>query len=91
MDMNFNSITLFWDWVFGTKIEIDEQDPVDFGITRDVDTGSFIDVHFGEFFRLGRDLKSASRFSDKIQYLFRAPGWSHTGDHQTVSVQKALR
>ena len=40
MDMNFNSITLFWDWVLGTRIELDDEEPVEYGITRDVSTVS---------------------------------------------------
>lgn len=80
MDRNYNSITLFWDWALGTLEPLDDAEPVRFGITRDVDDGSFWDVHFGEFRALGRDVIAARSPLDALGYVFRAPGWK-PGDH----------
>lgn len=86
MDRNYNSITLFWDWLMGTLQPLREDDPVEYGITRDVNVESVMDVQFGEFVSLWRDMKAAPRWSDKLRYMFKPPGWSHTGDHNTVAV-----
>ena len=88
MDTNFNSITLFWDWALGTLQPLDDQEKVKFGITRDVDSSSFWDVQFGEFVLLMKDVMSVSSWKDKFLYLVMPPGWSHTGEHKTVSVLK---
>ncbi|MBW1884126.1 MAG: sterol desaturase family protein [Deltaproteobacteria bacterium] len=89
MDMNYNSITLLWDWIFGTLQPLDDAEPVIYGITRDVDTSSFWDVHFGEFRLLWRDMRRAPSLRAAISYLVMPPGWSHTGHQQTVAELKA--
>ncbi len=88
MDTNYNSITLLWDWLLGTLQPLDDAEPVVYGITRDVDTSSFLDVHFGEFVLLWRDMRKAPTWRAAISYLFKAPGWSPSGEQETVAVRK---
>lgn len=89
MDTNFNSITLFWDWVFGTVQPLDDKEPVKYGITREVDTGNIIDMQYGDFKLLFRDVYHAPGLKNKLLYLIMPPGWSHTGDKsQLVSELK---
>ncbi|MFT5576352.1 MAG: sterol desaturase/sphingolipid hydroxylase (fatty acid hydroxylase superfamily) [Bermanella sp.] len=88
MDKNFNSITVFWDWVMGTRQRLDVSDPVNYGITRKVNVESFRDVQFGEFAALWGDIAAAPGLRNKISYLFMPPGWSHLGDHKTVFLQQ---
>ncbi|MFK7733412.1 MAG: sterol desaturase family protein [Pseudomonadales bacterium] len=90
MDTNYNSITLFWDWVFGTLQPLRDDEPVDYGITRPVDVESWRDVQLGEMTLLWRDVHAAPGFKNKICYLMMPPGWSHTGDHTMASTQKIL-
>ncbi|MBW2361560.1 MAG: sterol desaturase family protein [Deltaproteobacteria bacterium] len=89
MDMNYNSITLLWDWIFGTLQPLDDAEPVTYGITRGVDTASFWDVHFGEFRLLWRDMRSAPNLRTAILYLVMPPGWSPAGPQRTVAELKA--
>ncbi|MEM7375243.1 MAG: sterol desaturase family protein [Bacteroidota bacterium] len=88
MDTNYNSMTLFWDWVFGTLQPLDDQEEVVYGITREVDASSFFDVQFGEYALLAKDIWAAPGLKDKCLYLVMPPGWSHTGEHQMASVLK---
>lgn len=88
MDTNYNSITLLWDWLLGTLQPLDDAEPVAFGITRDVDTSSFWDVHFGEFALLWRDLRSAPSWRAAFSYLFAPPGWSPDGQLRTAAALK---
>jgi sterol desaturase/sphingolipid hydroxylase (fatty acid hydroxylase superfamily) len=88
MDTNYTSITLFWDWLFGTLQPLRDIEPVEYGITREVDSESWIDVQLGEFAALWVDLKQAPSLKDKLCYLFMPPGWSHTGKHKTVTAQR---
>ena len=88
MDTNYNSITLLGDWLMGTLQPLKEREPVEFGITRPVNTSSFLDVHFGEFLLLWRDLKKADSLSQGFSYLFRPPGWAPQGEQQTASARK---
>lgn len=88
IDTNYNSITLFWDIVLGTRQRLEDKEPVEYGITRPLNPESLIDVQFGEFSSLWRDVKAAPGLSNKLAYLFMAPGWSHTGDDQRISQKK---
>jgi sterol desaturase/sphingolipid hydroxylase (fatty acid hydroxylase superfamily) len=88
MDMNYCSITLFWDWVFKTLQPLKKEDPVRYGITREVNTASFFDVHFGEFVLLWKDIVHAPTLKARLLYLLMPPGWSHTGELKTASFLK---
>lgn len=88
MDTNYTSITLFWDWLLGTLQPLRDVEPVEYGITRVVDSESWFDVQFGEFQSLWRDLRQAPGLINKLGYLLMPPGWSHTGDHKTLTVQR---
>ncbi len=89
VDRNYNSITLLWDWLLGTLEPLRESEPVEYGITRPVDHGSYWDVHFGEFAALCRDLRSAKGPADVLGYLFRAPGWQPGDASHTASALRA--
>jgi sterol desaturase/sphingolipid hydroxylase (fatty acid hydroxylase superfamily) len=88
LDTNYNSITLLGDWLMGTLQPLDDKEPVRFGITREVNTSSFWDVHFGEFRLLWNDVCSASSVRGVFGYLFCAPGWSPEGEQQTAAARK---
>lgn len=90
MDSNYTSLTLFWDWLFGTLEPLREDEPVVYGITREVNSRSWLDVQFSEMRALWADLSAAPGLRNKLGYLFMPPGWSHCGEHKTVSHQKRL-
>ena len=89
MDTNYNSMTLFWDWAMGTLQPLKDDEPVIFGITREVNVENWLDVQFGEVGLLWRDVQSAPGLKSKLGYLFMPPGWSHTGDHKMASTAKS--
>jgi len=88
MDTNYNSITLLWDWLLGTLQPLRDDEPVRYGITREIDTGSFWDLHFGEFRALGRDLRAARSVRDRLALLLMPPGWRPDGGGRTVADAK---
>ena len=86
MDTNFCNLLNIWDWVFGTLQHEEMEVPPEYGITRKVDTGSFLDIYFGEFFLLAQDVWQAPGLLNKLLYMVKPPGWSHTGDHKTATI-----
>jgi sterol desaturase/sphingolipid hydroxylase (fatty acid hydroxylase superfamily) len=88
VDTNYNSITLLWDWLLGTLQPLDDSDPVAYGITREVDTRSFRDVHFGDFRALWRDVRAAPNGVAGLLTLLKPPGWSATGASNTAAARK---
>jgi hypothetical protein len=90
MDTNFCNLLNLWDHVFGTYQEEQRQIPIEYGITRPMDTGNFLDVYFGEFVTLGKDVARAPGFLNKLKYIVMPPGWSHSGAGKTArEVRKA--
>ncbi|MDT7828307.1 sterol desaturase family protein [Pricia sp. S334] len=84
MDTNFCNLLNIWDHVFGTYQEEKRDVKVEYGITRPMDSGNFIDVYFGEIIALAKDVWNAPGLKNKLMYIFMPPGWSHTGDHRTA-------
>jgi sterol desaturase/sphingolipid hydroxylase (fatty acid hydroxylase superfamily) len=86
MDTNFCNLLAIWDKVFGTFQNEQHHIPIEYGITRDVNSGNFFDVYFGEIVALAKDMKAAPGLLNKIKYLFMPPGWHHTGNHKTAKI-----
>ncbi len=85
IDTNYCNLLNLWDRVFRTYQEEDHRIDIDYGVTREIDSGSFIDVYFGEFITLFKDVKNAPGIKNKFGYIFNPPGWDHNGDHKTAS------
>ena len=85
MDTNFCNLLPIWDRVFRTYQEEQAKVEIEYGISRPVDSGNFLDVYFGEFRYLARDLLKAPGWLNKLRYLVMPPGWHHSGEHRTAS------
>ncbi|MCK0189333.1 sterol desaturase family protein [Arenibacter sp. F20364] len=83
MDTNFCNLLNIWDKVFGTYQDEQHDIQIEYGITRKMDSGNFLDVYFGEFVALFKDVAKAPGLKNKLLYIIMPPGWSHTGEHQT--------
>ncbi|WP_339835636.1 sterol desaturase family protein [uncultured Maribacter sp.] len=89
MDTNFCNLLNIWDHAFGTYQEEKNEIKIEYGITREMDSGNFMDVYFGEFTALFKDIIKAPGIKNKVMYAFMPPGWSHTGDHKTSKITRA--
>lgn len=89
MDTNFCNLLNIWDKVFKTYQDEDRTMKIEYGITRAVNPRNFLDVYFGEFYYLFKDIWKAPGLKNKILYIFMPPGWSHTGDHKTAVVVRS--
>lgn len=86
MDTNFCNLLNIWDRVFKTYQEERHDIKIEYGITREMDSGNFMDVYFGEIVALAKDVWKAPGLANKFRYLVMPPGWSHTGEHKTAKV-----
>ena len=90
MDTNFCNLLNIWDKVFGTFQYEDTNVSIEYGVSRNVNNRNFFDIYFGEFYYLALDVWKAPGILNKIRYVFKPPGWSHTGEHKTaVAVKRA--
>ena len=88
MDTNFCNLLNIWDRIFKTYQEEDMELKPEYGITRPIKTGNFIDMYFGELIELVRDVWSAPGLSNKLAYIIMPPGWSHDGNHKTAKLAR---
>jgi sterol desaturase/sphingolipid hydroxylase (fatty acid hydroxylase superfamily) len=88
IDTNFCNLLNVWDRVFGTLQDEQHHTLPDYGITRPMKPGSFIDFYFGELVALARDVYRAPGVLNKLRYIVMPPGWSHTGQHKTASAMR---
>ncbi len=92
LDKNMGMILIIWDRMFGTFQREDDTDPVIYGLTKPLEDKGPVNIIFHEFGALGKDIRKASRWKDKLKYLLNPPGWSHDGSSQTARVmQKELK
>lgn len=85
LDRNHGGVLIVWDRLFGTFAPEDAQDPVRYGITRDLDTFNPLRIAGHEFAAVARDVRHATSLRAAIGYLFAPPGWSADGSSLTAS------
>lgn len=85
MDTNFCNLLNIWDKVFKTHQHENTEIPPEYGITREINPRSFMDVYFGEWIALWKDIRHANGVKNKLLYVVMPPGWSHDGDHKTAT------
>lgn len=88
MDTNFCTFLPFWDWLFGTLQPQRDEVKLEYGITRKMQPGNFMDFYFGEIALLYQDVKNAKGFKNKLLYLIKPPGWNpETVEHTAETVR----
>jgi alkylglycerol monooxygenase len=73
IDKNHAGVFIIWDRMFGT-FQVEEEHPT-FGITRQLDSFNPVWAHVKPFYELWADMKSIPHFTDRVRFLFAAPGW----------------
>lgn len=71
LDKNYGDVLIIWDKLFGTFVK-EEEEPV-YGLTKPLNTYSFLWQHFHYFIELWLAVKSAKSFKEKIQIIFGIP------------------
>jgi len=91
LDCNHGGVLIIWDRLFGTFSEEREDDPVRYGLTTNIHSDNPWRVLSHEYVAIGRDLRRAPGWRDRLCYLFLAPGWSHDGpDKRARAMRRQL-
>ncbi|MCB0976426.1 MAG: sterol desaturase family protein, partial [Acidimicrobiales bacterium] len=75
LDRNHGSILIIWDRLFGTYQEEDE--PVVYGLTRNIETFNPVVVAGHEWRDIARDVARSRTWSDRLGFALRGPGWAY--------------
>lgn len=91
LDCNHAGALIIWDRIFKTFSEEIPSEPPEYGLTKNINTYNPALVATHEYGAIWNDVKRASKWSDKISYIFKAPGWSHDGkDRRARTLRKEL-
>ena len=73
LDRNYGGILIIWDRLFGSFQGEDER--VVYGLTKNIETHHPVRVAFHEYAAIVHDVRSATRWRERLGYMFRGPGW----------------
>ena len=75
LDRNHGSILIVWDRLFGTFEAEDE--PVVYGLTKNIDTFNPLRIATHEHRDILRDVARSTTWRDRLGFVFRGPGWAY--------------
>jgi sterol desaturase/sphingolipid hydroxylase (fatty acid hydroxylase superfamily) len=75
LDRNHGSILIIWDRIFGTFQREDE--PVIYGLTRNINSFNPMRVATHEWVDMARDIARSRTWADRFGFLVRGPGWAY--------------
>lgn len=88
LDANYAGTFIVWDKMFGSFVAETDEEPIRYGIVRQLGTFNLLYSVFHEWMGIAKDLWSAP-WRHKLAYLWRPPGWSHDGSRDTSERIKA--
>ncbi|HEY5336271.1 MAG TPA: sterol desaturase family protein [Mycobacteriales bacterium] len=74
LDRNHGSILIVWDKIFGTFQP--EEEPVTYGLTKNLDTFNPGRIATNEHVQMLRDVGTSTTWRDRLSYVLRGPGWA---------------
>ena len=92
LDCNHAGILIIWDRLFGTfSEELKEVEHPVYGLTVNIETYNPVKVATHEYSAILKDVQRADKFSDKLNYIFNSPGWTHDGeDNRAKTLRKKM-
>lgn len=75
VDRNYGGILIIFDRLFGTYAEERDDEPVDYGITRQIHSFNIWTLNVHEFLDMWRDVARAGPWWLRLQHLMRPPEW----------------
>lgn len=85
LDKNMGMVFIFWDRWFGTFQAEEENEPVKYGLTKNLDKPYHpVKTVLHEWMQIARDVFKPVSLKAKFMYVFGPPGWSHDGSTKTA-------
>jgi sterol desaturase/sphingolipid hydroxylase (fatty acid hydroxylase superfamily) len=89
LDRNHGGILIIWDRLFGTYQKELPEEPVKYGLTKNVESYNPLVIATHEYVNIAKDVKRAPGFWNKLKYFFMPPGWSYDGSTMTAKELRA--
>jgi hypothetical protein len=81
-------VFIIWDRMFGSFTPETDDEPIRYGIVKQLGTFNLLYSVFHEWIGIAKDVWSAP-WQHKLGYIWRPPGWSHDGSRDTSDTIKA--
>ncbi len=88
LDSNYAGVFIVWDRMFGTFVPEVDEEPIRYGIVRQLGTFNLLYAVFHEWIGIAKDVWHAP-WQHKLSYLWRPPGWTHDGSRDTSDTIRA--
>jgi sterol desaturase/sphingolipid hydroxylase (fatty acid hydroxylase superfamily) len=80
LDANYAGVFMIWDRMFGSFVPEQAEEPVRYGLTKNLATFNPIRIALHEYAGILRDQSQPElTLGQRFRYLFAPPGWSHEG------------
>ena len=86
LDKNLGMCLLVWDKLFGTFQPELPDEPVRYGLHKNVIQRDAVNIVLHEWKAIYKDTQKSDKLADKLNYIFAPPGWSHDGSTQTAAI-----
>jgi hypothetical protein len=84
LDKNYGGIFILWDRLFGSfQAELFRPH---YGLTKPVNTFNIWTLQTREYVAIAHDVRAATRWRDRLGYVFGPPGWQPTVAAQSTTV-----
>ena len=77
IDRNHGSILIVWDRLFGTFQKEEEDEPVVYGLTKNIHTDNPVIIATHEYKDILRDVADSDNWADRLSFVVRGPGWAY--------------
>lgn len=84
LDKNMGMVLIIWDRLFGTFAEEKEEEPVRYGLTKNLPNAyDPLNTVVHEWRDIFKDQQQNISLKARLGYIFGPPGWSHDGSRKT--------
>ena len=87
LDANYAGTLIIWDKMFGSFVPERDDEPVRYGIVRQLGSFNILWAAVHEWVGIAKDVWHAP-WKHKLDYIWREPGWSHDGSRATSAMIK---
>lgn len=84
LDRNYAGVLMVWDRLFGTFEAERDDEPVDYGLVRNIESYNPLWIAFHEWVAMAKDLARARSLKEAIGVTFGVPGWRVDGRGETT-------
>jgi sterol desaturase/sphingolipid hydroxylase (fatty acid hydroxylase superfamily) len=90
LDANYAGTFIIWDRLFGTFVPELDEEPVQYGLVKDLGTFNPLRIAYHEAWQMVKDAtRPGLTVGQRLGYVFGPPGWSHDGSRRTARMLKA--